>query len=287
MKIDKLIKLKFKHSKAIINLNNGGCLQELFLQEKLIIKDISSDVPYGKSYASAVLFPFCNRLLKGGYKFSNESYQLPINSKENNAIHGLVYNKNFEVVEEEMTNNFHSISLQYREKEKQEGYPFLYIIKLIYTLSKDSLTLKVVVDNIDEVEFPFNIGWHPYFFSENIKESELYINSSKEIINNNKMIPVKIADSFLPKVFKIGNKHMDHCYQLEGDELYFVTSNYKLKIHSSLINKYIQIFTPSIKNSIAIEPMMAPANSFNNKIGLEILKPKNTFDITWKLSLEN
>ena len=50
---------------------------------------------YSDSFASAVLFPFVNRLKNGIYSFKNEFHQFPINESGGNAHHGILFNKIF------------------------------------------------------------------------------------------------------------------------------------------------------------------------------------------------
>ena len=42
-----------------------------------------------------------------------------------------------------------------------------------------------------------------------------------------------------------------------------------------------------LENQIALEPISGPSNSFNNKLGLQILEAKKTFHIQWNIKLES
>ncbi|MEO6547212.1 MAG: hypothetical protein ABIN94_04410, partial [Ferruginibacter sp.] len=50
---------------------------------------------------------------------------------------------------------------------------------------------------------------------------------------------------------------------------------------------FLQIYTPPHRNSIAIENLSAPPDSFNNKISLNILQPGENiiFATTYKITL--
>ena len=91
---------------AKIYLNDGGSLQELVLNNQHIIKDLSP-LTYKNTYASSILFPFANRIKDGTYEFDGNTYQFEINEKKlNNALHGLVYNKTFEVIDDQVTKTY-------------------------------------------------------------------------------------------------------------------------------------------------------------------------------------
>ena len=79
---------------ALINLLNGGSLQHLNLNEIIVIEE-KKEFAYSDSFASALLFPFVNRLKKGVYSFKNNYHQFPINESAGNAHHGVLYNKIF------------------------------------------------------------------------------------------------------------------------------------------------------------------------------------------------
>ncbi|NEW80020.1 MAG: aldose 1-epimerase, partial [Gelidibacter sp.] len=57
-----------KVSFAKIHLNLGGSLQELILLNQHIIKDLHP-LTYDNTYASAILFPFANRIEDGSYVY--------------------------------------------------------------------------------------------------------------------------------------------------------------------------------------------------------------------------
>jgi len=275
-------------SHAHICLNDGGSLQELVLQKKKIIQQ-EATADYTISYASAILFPFSNRIDKATYSFQEKKYTLEVNLKEeNNAIHGLVYNKKFTLKNKETTQQQASITLVYSEENKAQGFPFTYTIELIYTLTKNALLLKVCITNNDIVPFPFNLGWHPYFYSSNLYNSSLCLDSNSRILlSTSEMTPTITKDTSMQKELQIKDRFFDDCYLLNTDEMMFKTPDYHIQINSSLEKNYVQIFTPSDRNSIAIEPITAPPNSFNHKVGLRVLNPDENYSASWKVSLKS
>ncbi len=266
---------------AKIAINTGASLQELFINNTPILKE-NRDL----HYASSILFPFANRINKGIYNFNGTSYKLKINAeKEGNAIHGLIYNKSFKIVRQEISNDYALISLVYEEKQKQQGFPFTYEIVLTYILTDTNLELNVKVKNTDISSFPFSIGWHPYFYSSNLYNSYLEFSSHQKIKVNEDKIPVDVEKIILKDSFQIKEKHFDDCFMLNKDAVIFTTPNYSIELTSSSKEKYIQIYTPSNRETIAIEPTTAPADCFNNKRGLQILNPNDAHESTWKINL--
>tara|TARA_R110002126_G_scaffold181187_4_gene330019 strand:- start:25038 stop:25931 length:894 start_codon:yes stop_codon:yes gene_type:complete len=273
-----------KSTSAKISLNEGGRLQELKCNNVFLIKDIP-DFDYETSYASSVLFPFASRIKDGKYTFLGENFQLNKNDNNTSALHGLVYNKEFQLFEPETHKDNCSVTLNYIENNKSEGFPFKYIISLTYTLSSNSLQLKVTIKNIDNHSFPFILGWHPYFLSDDLPNSTLKFNSDKKVVFDENLITKEIIANSKDEIFTIENKQLDDCFFLEDNTISFSTSKYDLEIVSSEKENFLQLYTPENLPIIAIEPMTGISNSFNNTIGLQILEPNKSHTITWNLDI--
>jgi len=271
---------------AIISLEQGGRLKELSLLGKSIMKEIP-DFNYKDSYASDVLFPFASKIENGKYTFKNTKFQLDCNDSNKNALHGLVYNKKFEIVHKIESINYASVTIAYQELEESLGFPFKYNIQLIYTLTNDELSLSVTIKNTDVNPFPFTLGWHPYFFTDGLSKSVLKFKSDKKIVFDENLITQKVIDEKTEKEFKIENKQLDDCFILNTDTVEFTTPNYQIEISINQLENYLQLYTPKDLPLIAIEPMTGVSNSFNNKIGLQTLAPNQTYSILWNVKLNH
>ena len=272
---------------AIIQLNQGARLKELILSDYHIIKEMDG-LEYTKTYASSILFPFANRIKDGCYEFENKMYQFPINEKElNNALHGLVFNEEFEVLETDAKEDCATVTFCYIETQEVEGFPFSYVIKLKYTITNKTLNLAVELKNTDSKTFPFTLGWHPYFFSSDRFKSSVIFDSNEKLILNDRCITegVEVNDNF--GLMEIRGQSLDDCYILRTSPVTFKTPEYVLTIDSSEKENFLQLYTPPHPNMIAIEPTTGVSDSFNNGIGLKTLKPNDIYKIEWYLILEN
>lgn len=274
-----------KASYAKIQLNLGGSLQELMLLNHHLIKDLHP-LTYNNTYASAILFPFANRVADGSYVYENKTYQLAVNQiEENNALHGLVYNKTFELINQKTTSEKAEVVLRYEEIVESEGFPFTYSIDLQYILTKGSLELNITVKNTDTKTFPFTIGWHPYFISQDLSESAVHFKSRKKYIFDKRNITKGMSEFAIDEPFLIEDKTLDDCFALDSNEIVFETPQYNFALKSSETDSFLQLYTPPHPNAIAIEPTTGISNSFNNGIGLKTLKPNNFYQINWNLKI--
>lgn len=273
-------------TKAKIHLNKGASLQDLILSNHHIIKSLEP-LPYSTTYASSILFPFANRIKNGTYTYDNKSYKFPINVEaENNALHGLVFDKTFTIVSEDLHEDFAEITLQYIETSLSKGFPFTYTITVKYTFLKNAMLLKLSATNTSANTFPFTVGWHPYFFSINLRNSFLLCDSSEKMVLDNKNITIGKEPTNTTQPISLNLPEIDDCWRLNSDKITFKTPGYTLNFSASGSNNFMQVYKPPKANTIAIEPTTGISDSFNNKIGLAFLKPDETYNITWKINID-
>lgn len=272
-----------KTSIAKICLNEGARVVDLKLNGKIIIEE-QTNFDYKNSYASAILFPFAGRVENGAYTFKFDDYQLDCNDN-NNAIHGLVYDKTFEIFEPEEHQDNCSVTFNYYEKKPVVGFPFRYFLSVTYTLFESHLNTRVTIKNIDDKAFPFTLGWHPYFKSSNLNESSLVLSSKQKAVYDANMVAQILENSVFDGEIELKDNQLDDCFVLKDNYTVLKTPDYNLKISADAKKNYYQIFTPEKLPLIAIEPLTGVSNNLNNKIGLQVLEPGTTYVQNWELNL--
>ena len=255
-----------------------------------IIDGISNDDAglndYANTYKSSILFPFPNRIEDGAYEFRGTTHQLHVNEVSvNNTIHGLVYNKEFQITSMASDDNRTTIELTYTSDGLSPGFPFIFELKLIYTISANgSLNLRFEVANQGNLPFPYGMGWHPYFCTDNLNDASFSFSSKDFYACNNRSIPFNTKDSELPEEFTLEDKTFDDAFSLDNARCDFNTDRYNLSLDFKYPEgTYLQVYTPPLRKSIAIEPMTCVANSFNNQIGFSELNPGDSD--TWRIDL--
>lgn len=273
-------------SRAQICLNQGGRLSNLVFENIQVLADFDSST-YKANYASSILFPFANRIKDGEYTFNDSKYQLNCNEVDkNNALHGLVYNKTFVFIIKALTSSYASVTIQYKDDGKHDGFPFKFNIELTCKLSKSGLSLSVKVLNEDEKAFPFTIGWHPYFNSEDLNNSSINFMSDTKYLFDNQQIISGTTRLDVETPFQLKDVKLDDGYHLKSNEVEFLTPKYNFNLTATSRQNFLQLFTPDQPNVIAIEPMTGAADNFNNNIGLQTLNPKDTYNVEWNLVIE-
>ncbi len=258
-----------------ISLHEGGRIVNWTLGDQVIIAEPKNS-DYSASYAGAMLCPFTNRIEDGTYNFNQKKYQLKINEENlNHALHGLVYNQSFELLYLVEEDTFSEIALTCHYNGQAKGYPFVFSINLTYRLENTSLKVIVEVTNLSMQSIPMALGWHPYFFSDNRDNSFLQFDAVKKFINNPRNIPVDAVD-FNQTVQLNFKDFFDDGFELSSPQLTFNTPKYQLTFLLDKHTKFLQIYTPANQAVVAIEPMTAAANSFNNLQGLHVLDAQSS-----------
>ena len=305
-KLGKFVKYKLLNDKTgeyiSVIPEYGGNVDEIVLSKKGVTYPIleifdSDDIANGNlKCKSTKLIPFPNRIEKGKYNFNGKFYQLPINAGTN-AIHGLLFGSPLAVIEKKVEKNQASIKLEYKYNGDVPGFPFKYKAIITYSLLKGAgFVCETVITNLDPSPMPVGDGWHPYYRTKgkvdklHIKIPSIYRVEVVELIPTGKLISETYSEAFT-----IGNGKYDTGFvvpEKEGKastELYDPDLDIKLNIWQETGKgkyNYLQIYIPEDRNSIAIEPMAGATNAFNNKMGLIVLEPGQSFKASYGVILE-
>lgn len=240
-----------------------------------------------------VLCPWPNRISGGKYTFEGADLQLPINEVTlNNAIHGLVRWLNWKL--DDHTKSSVTLSVILRP---QDGYPFSLHITITYRLKRKRLHITTSSKNVGKLPLPYGFGQHPYFLAD-VDAAYLKLPAKTWLVTNPFLIPINIAPvEGTPFDFRqgkaIGSLQLDTGFT---DLIPDANCRSKITLEGTaegvrrLINLYldknytvVQIFTGDTlppgqtRRSVAIEPYTCAANAFNNKIGLVVIDPDQTF----------
>jgi len=264
----------------------GAMLQELKLRKGKQLYDViegckdASQLPDNHGYKSSHLAPFPNRVEKGLYRFNEQTYRLTPNYvEEDNAIHGLIFDKKFDL---ELKQNGETSCLKLQcDFEGTPGFPFPFLTTIEYHLQDGQFQCNVLMHNSGEQDMPAGIGWHPYFKlgDKKINQLALKLPEGKKI-QTNKMIPTgKFVDyQQFRTAAPIGQTPFDTGFYINNDGQEAITTLTDEEQNVTLLISqkncpYLQVFIPPARDCIAIEPMTCASDAFNNGMGLETLKP--------------
>lgn len=248
-------------------------------------------------YKSCKLSPFVCRMRNNQFSFEGKEYILDHPPSQKHALHGLLYNKSFTVIKEEIHDSGASVTMSYEYNHINSGFPFNYDCVVTYKLaSGNQLSLKTECINKSTEPMPIQDGWHPYFdLGDKVDNIELSFQSSEQYIFDNELLPTgeKVPFTEFKKGKPIGNIHLDNSFVLNPDvsqpmcTLRNKNTGLELQIIPADSYPILQLYTPEHRQSIAIENLSGPPNAFNLGMGFITLNPghKTTFETTYRIQL--
>lgn len=274
---------------AKIYPNLGASIQELVFNDIQILSHCNDNsTSYLEEYYNALLFPFAGRVEDGRYEHQKKTFQLDLNdTQHHNALHGLVYDKAFKCISKEVSSTHAAITFEYISSGSSHGFPFKFRLQPYYHFSEEGMQLHMKIENLDDISFPFQMGWHPYFRTKNINQDSIEIHSNKAYTTNKRLIPDEPQNFNPESIQPIGAQHLDTSYQLTAPFVHYKSHDYELTLElKNQDHHFLQLYTPEDRKSISIEPMTALPNAFNNGQGLQILQPNNSYQCQWHLNIK-
>lgn len=109
------------------------------------------DATYWASRATN-LFPVCGRMFEGKYTYAGKTYEMP--------NHGFAKLQEWTVLHQKSN----ALTLQMQDTAETRGmYPFKFSLEIAYTLTDETLTVAMIVHNLDDKTMIFAVGGHPGF----------------------------------------------------------------------------------------------------------------------------
>ncbi len=286
----------------------GGVLRRLILpvftnnqngQSRLFSLLKTPDSPQAlqadESYASALLYPFPSRIRHGIYAFEGQEYALPFNDfGRDNAMHGFVHPRPFAVISQEITATEAAITLRYDYPGDLKGYPFLFSLTVRYALHLTDdetigFSISFAVTNTGPSRCPSAFGWHPYFSLStgtgtdspaSVDNLTLAIPATETVLLDENLLPVgqipftdssafSLTDRTFDAVFVVNNQHpiVETTLSAPAQNVSLVMSQ------DTAVFPFLVVYTPEVRDRIAIEPITANVDAFNNGEGLRVLEP--------------
>jgi aldose 1-epimerase len=251
-----------------------------------------------ETYASALLFPFPSRIRHGIYAFEGEMYTLPMNeAHHDNAIHGFVAGKAFELFGQEISDLEASLTLRYGHDGSYPGYPFTFEFRIRYTLSASGFSVSYEVQNTGNRTAPVSFGWHPYFtlHDEPVDQLTIDLPAAKQVLLDDNLLPIGEELFGQKGEIALRGRELDAAFVVEENNDGGVTTVLRSAGQGLQLNiwqetgpkkfNYLVVYTPAGRDNIAIESLTSNVNGLNNGQGLIVLEPNEVAKGTIRVSL--
>ena len=263
------------------------------------VRDFVENVEEG-GFRSAKLAPFACRLTNGQFQLHETNYKIEKFYMKGHAIHGLMYDAVYDVKESLANEEEATVKLVHEYRGTDAGYPWPFTMEITYSLKNNStLGISTTITNNSEEVIPVVDGWHPYFkIGDTINDLQLQFKCTNMLEFSEDLVPTGnvLPYSEFIDLQIIGETELDNSFTADFSQQQPLITLQKegilsLEIHPSESYRFIQIYTPPHRRTIAIENLSGAPDAFNNGIGLIYLLPKEAaqFETKYKLvvSTEN
>lgn len=279
----------------------GASLLALNLSGNQVMEKMASQKP--ELYAGVVMAPWSGRVAAGSWVHPDgRQFQLEVNEKaRNNALHGLVFDKEFVVARSTES----SVELTI-EIEPSEGYPFHLKLAIAYEIDGGELICSFAVRNLSEQKAPFGLGFHPYFSTKWMGEQVSITNKAKTVyVLDENLIdtgtkPTAGSDKDLAAGMLAVGASLDDDYTdldfkagISKTTLADATGN-GIEIWQEDVFRHNVIYTTDAYEAengtvtaVAIEPCISAVNALNTHGDLLWVQPNQTRSGSWGVRLVN
>jgi aldose 1-epimerase len=279
-------------ARLAVDLGGGG-LRALTVGDWAVLDGYPAGaVPSG--HRGHVLLPWPNRLRDGRWTWRGRDLQLPTDSPEKPAMHGLVCWQPWSV----LAQADRAVTVG-TVVEPRPGYPFRLAAALDYALAPDRLAVTVRVRNAGEEDAPFGVGMHPYLGvgareDGDAGRAELHL-PARTRMEVDGGLPTGATHPFDGAVGRLGDRVLDDpLTDLERDDdgwarvrLSGPAGALELAVDGSW--PWLQVYTGDTlpegqrRRSVAVEPMTCPPNALADGADLVVLAPGAAWSATWTL----
>ena len=227
-------------------------------------------------------------------------------SKTANAIHGLVCDRPWKIVETGANDErgaWATATFDTRDfPDVQRQYPFDCVVTATYTLKENTLHLAFAAKNVGETNLPMGFGIHPWFPCPLTSQGERgqcellvpanarwELHSSTRLLPTGELPPVENTQYDFRQPRALGDIFLDEVYTdliLDGDwhRSQFLDKKSELSIEmkaSSAFREYV-VYAPLDRDVICLEPYSSTTNAVNFHkegvdAGLVVLTPQRTW----------
>ncbi len=250
-----------------------------------------------RSFKGPKLSPFPCRIPNGVYQLNQQEYRFGHLFSDGNAIHGLLYDQPFTILEETANDSAATLVLEYIYNRNDPGYPFHYSCQVRYVLhAGNDLEVVTTVTNLDKTVIPIADGWHPYFrLGGSIDQWQLQFHAAAIVEFDDRLVPTGHLAQYeaFETARPLGDHFLDNCFTLKPGivsaacELYNPANGLRVSFFPDTSYPYLQIYTPKTRDSIAVENLSGAPDCFNNKMGLVLLQSGHSqiFTVRYKVSV--
>lgn len=255
------------------------------------------------------------------WPYTGTVFHLPhneVNPSRSDALHGFLFNRSLHVESSEGGESNASVTLVARfYAGEHAGWPFNATIRIRYTLGEHALFVHTMMtsEQQDGRPLPFFHGAHPYFKVSDVSKAVLQLDPCSRWVQvdmpagaprNGSLIPTGTFTPFdgFDGRHPIGGTsedptYLDNEYKALAGDVSCPSLSFRIadkggdgavmRLQGDHHYRWFHVFTGARSlwgaSGVAMEPMSAMADAYNNHDGMSVLVPGQTFEGTFSLGI--
>jgi aldose 1-epimerase len=257
----------------------GASCTNLSLSGKTLISEQKQ--PADSIYFGSTVAPWPNRLKDGRFSLEGKDYRFAKLDAENNANHGLLEQVALEV------RSHREDKLVLGHRFGSQEYPFDVDLEVSFEIA-EGFSVAATATNFGSSAAPFALGFHPYF--RLVAPGQLTANVSQHLKTDERKIPISREAVDGLEIKFPSKQSYDDCYFDPNWRAEFHTAEFAFEMTQQNL-PYLMIYTPEDSpfadgsNSVAIEPLSAPANAFQDDLEGQLIQPGETREYGFQIRM--
>lgn len=274
----------------------GAGLHALQVGDRAVMP-VDTERSRARWFSGPTLAPWPNRIRDGRWNIAGRDFSKAPNDGLGNALHGLVFDRAFEVVEQ----HDDRVVLEYL-LGADTAYPWAVRVRVSYAVDAGGLTCTFGARNECDERVPFAIGTHPYFaFDDGCMltiDAEQGFAVDDRLIPTGDMLGLEAWSAAPGEPFSLAGFTADDCFTAHRRDdrgLAHTVITYPdgatTDVWQDAAMGYTVVFVTrdfewgdGTVNAIAIEPQTAPTNAFNTGTSLIWLEPAAECAVQWGIT---
>ena len=259
------------------------------------IDDLEAAKQKGSTAGIPLLYPWANRLGSLHYDAAGRHVQLdpasPILHFDEHGLpmHGVAWGRLQWTVLDRKEDSVLA-RLDWNGPELLPVFPFPHSVEIAAKAAPESLSLHIAVFANGGSPVPISFGFHPYFGIPDLPRNDWRIKmpAMRRLSLDSRGIPTGAEQSFRAVDELLGERSYDDGFALVDEQPSFRLSGGPTSITIRFLEgfSYTQVFAPSGRDLMAIEPMTARTNALVSGEGLRILESGGQFRASYRITVE-
>jgi aldose 1-epimerase len=258
------------------------------------VEDLDGAAAKGSTAGLPLLHPWANRLAGPAYRAAGRSAKFDLASpllhtdEHGLPIHGVPWARlAWEVLA--ATPDVLQARLDWRRPDLLAVFPYPHRLELVVTIRPDGLTMETTLAAGAEGPVPASFGFHPYLGLPDLPRARwrLELPAMRRLTLDGRGIPTGEETPVPGFQAELGEASFDHGFALLDEGSVFVLSGPGLRLSVEMLGGYThaQVFAPSGKDLVALEPMTAPANALVSGRGLRVVEPGSRLQAAFRIGV--